>query len=378
VDSKSIFIIYGDDPRAMALEALERADLLGDLRSGMHVGLKPNMVVAKPASSGATTSAAVVDGVIEFLKTHGVGRISILESSGLGHSTSQAYRVTGLEAVARRQGVELVDLKGHPTEEARAGGFSTRVFRKAFEIDYLINLPVVKAHCQTRITCALKNLKGLIPDDEKRRFHSQGIHRPVALLNRMIRQDLIVADGMQGDLSFEEGGTPVPMDRILVAKDPVLLDAFVAQNLGYTVTDVEHVALAASMGVGSADLSKARIMELNRPHQGPRTVRGGGSFRALTRKVEEREACSVCYGSLLFALERLREEGLLDRLASPVRAGQGFRGEAGPGIGIGLCTSGFAKHLAGCPPRALDIVRFLKEMASESPGKKLSLSGGRR
>ena len=45
----------------------------------------------------------------------------------------------------------------------------------------MINLPVLKGHCQTLITCALKNNKGLIPNAEKRRFHTLGAassHRP--------------------------------------------------------------------------------------------------------------------------------------------------------------------------------------------------------
>ena len=33
-------------------------------------------------------------------------------------------------------------------------------------VDFLINVPVMKGHCQTKITCALKNMKGLIPNSE--------------------------------------------------------------------------------------------------------------------------------------------------------------------------------------------------------------------
>lgn len=45
-----------------------------------------------------------------------------------------------------------------------------KVCQKALEIEYMINLPVVKGHCQTKITCALKNCKGLIPNSEKDGF----------------------------------------------------------------------------------------------------------------------------------------------------------------------------------------------------------------
>ena len=52
------------------------------------------------------------------------------------------------------------------------------VCKRAAEADFLINVPVLKAHCQTLFTCALKNLKGVIPDKEKRRYHTLGYPPP--------------------------------------------------------------------------------------------------------------------------------------------------------------------------------------------------------
>ncbi|MCJ7830160.1 MAG: DUF362 domain-containing protein, partial [Desulfobacterales bacterium] len=229
----TIYVIYGKRPERMVQEALERVDLAAEMDPAMQVGLKPNLVVAQPAALGATTSTELIEGLLAYLHDHGIRRIRIIESSGVGHDTTRAFRVTGLEALAARFGVHLVDLKRSAWETVGACAFQTRVFTEALRQDFLINLPVVKAHCQTGITCALKNLKGLIPDSEKRRYHALGLHEPIARLNQIIRPQCIVADGMQGDLTFEEGGTPVAMDRILIAKDPVLLDSFVAATLGY-------------------------------------------------------------------------------------------------------------------------------------------------
>ncbi len=35
-----------------------------------------------------------------------------------------------------------------------------------------------------------------------------GLHKPIAYLNKILKQDLIVVDGIIGDLNFEEGGKP--------------------------------------------------------------------------------------------------------------------------------------------------------------------------
>ncbi len=75
------------------------------------------------------------------------------------------------------------------------------------------------------MTCALKNMKGLIPNKEKD-IHSLGLHRPIPHLNAGIRQDLLWWIISARDLDFERRGNPVVMNRIAAAADPVLCDAW--------------------------------------------------------------------------------------------------------------------------------------------------------
>ena len=79
----------------------------------------------------------------------------------------------------------------------------------------------------------------------------------------------------------------------------------------------------------------------------------------LLDAVEEVESCSACYGYLMPALDRLKEEGLLKKLDTKIAIGQGFRGKSGT-LGIGNCTAKFACHLKGCPPTETEIYEFLK------------------
>ena len=97
-------------------------------------------------------------------------------------------------------------------------------------------------------------MKGLIPNSEKRRFHSLGLHKPIAHLNMGIRQDFIVVDNICGDLDFEDGGNPVVMNRVLTGRDPVLMDAYVCNLMHYEISDVPYVELAGRLGVGCSEL----------------------------------------------------------------------------------------------------------------------------
>lgn len=362
MDKNQLYVAYGSDAYDTCKQLLPRTGLAEELAAGMKVCLKPNLVVAKPSTSGATTDPGLVSAVIEFLQEHGVKDITIAESAWVGEKTGRAFKVCGYEELSRRYGVPLVDLKKDRVVTVSAGKYDIKVAHTVLAADYLINMPVLKAHCQTRLTCALKNLKGCIPDAEKRRFHGLGLHEPIVRLNTLVRTNLVIVDGLVGDLTFEEGGTPVRMDRIIAARDPVLADAYAAGLIGYDTGDIEYIGLAERLGVGSANLAEAEVVEINRCTAGRVDLAASPKARNLARWIEEREACSACYGTLVHALARLEERGKLDHWRHKVRVGQGFKGVADNGIGIGMCTGECKHHLPGCPPAAHKVVKFLEEM----------------
>jgi uncharacterized protein (DUF362 family) len=355
-----IHVIYGSDCRKMIYEMLENIQLIKDLNVDMHIGIKPNLVVAKPAKEGATTSPAIVEGVIQYLQNHGCKNISIMEGSWVGDSTKRAFKVCGYEDLAQRYKVPLYDLKEDPSVVKQVGDLELHVCQKPLQVDFLINIPVLKAHCQTLMTCALKNLKGCIPDKEKRRFHTLGLTKPIGYLAKAIPMGLIIVDGMAGDLTFEEGGNPVQMDRIIVGKDPVLMDTYAASLLGYTKEDIEYIGVAESMGVGSSDLAAATIQEYDVGLKKSSGFKPSNKVRHLTQKVIAKSACSACYGSLVHALQRLDDKEILKTIKQPIYIGQDFQGQELQGIGIGRCTSKCTQNVTGCPPTATDIIKFIE------------------
>ena len=99
--------------------------------------------------------------------------------------------------------------------------------------------------------------------------------------------------------------------------------------------------------------------ELNSPADLPQKFTPSRRANALARHVNAKNACSACYGSLIFALNRLDELGALPR--ETLHIGQGYQGQQAEGIGIGRCCAGFSRCLKGCPPQAKDIVDFFAE-----------------
>ncbi|WP_378951573.1 DUF362 domain-containing protein [Pelosinus sp. sgz500959] len=360
MNKNEIHVIYGSDSRKMTYEILEKIELIKELNVDMQIGIKPNLVVAKPAKEGATTSPSIVEGVIQYLQNHGCKNISIMEGSWVGDNTKRAFKVCGYEEIAKKYNVPLYDLKEDTSIVKKVRDLDLHVCKKPLQVDFLINIPVLKAHCQTLMTCALKNLKGCIPDKEKRRFHALGLTKPIGYLAKAIPMGLIIVDGMAGDLTFEEGGNPVQMDRVIVGKDPVLMDTYAASLLGYTKEDIEYIGVAENMGVGSSNLAMAKIQEYDAQLKKSSDFKPSNKVRYLTKKVIAQSACSACYGSLVHALQRLDERDLLQKIKKPIYIGQDFQGKELQGIGIGRCTSKCMQSVPGCPPTAADIIKELE------------------
>ncbi|MFR7971713.1 MAG: DUF362 domain-containing protein [Lacrimispora saccharolytica] len=358
--SNELLMIYGTEYKEMAKQLLEAADLAGRIPdAGSRIGLKPNLVSPSEASWGATTHPEIVAGTIEYLKEHGFENLVILEGSWVGDKTADAFEVCGYDRLVREYGVEFIDTQKDSFHTKDCAGMELEICDSVEHLDFLINLPVLKGHCQTKITCALKNMKGLIPNREKRHFHGMGLHRPIAHLNVGIRQDFILVDNICGDLDFEDGGNPVVMNRLIAAVDPVLCDAYVCRMLNYETEEVPYLRMAEELGVGNADLSSLEIRALNEPEQ-ETVVPGERKIVELQDAVEEVESCSACYGYLIPALDRLKQEGLLEQLDTRIAIGQGYRQKTGH-LGIGRCTSCFEHSLKGCPPTEEQMYEFLKD-----------------
>ena len=364
MENTEILAIYGTEYKEMTKRLLEEADLASRIPDQeCHIGIKPNLVSPSEPSWGATTHPEIVAGIIEYLQERGFKDLVILEGSWVGDKTEDTARLCGYYDLSEKYGVEFLDMQKDAYETYDCQGLELNICDEAMKLDFLINVPVMKGHCQTKITCALKNMKGLIPNSEKRRFHAMGLHKPIAHLATGIHQDFIVVDNICGDWDFEDGGNPVIMNRIMAAADPVLCDAFMAHLMGYELQEIPYIQMAADLGAGLEDWELAEFRELNLPEE-KAVLPKKRKIVELQDAVEEVESCSACYGYLIPALQKLKEEGLLKELKEKICIGQGFRGKTGR-LGIGQCTRKFQKFQKGCPPTEEEIYRFLKDYIQE-------------
>ena len=370
----------GEGPtRADIDSAVRRAvALAGGLPPGVCPGatvlVKPNVCIASPSGSGVVTDAAVTEAVTRLVLERGPARVVIGEGSSVGYDfpgrmdSLHCLAVSGTAEVAERLGVELVDLNRDALVEVALddalvmGTFG--VARTAWEADVTISVPVLKTHVRTGITCGLKNTKGVLPGDEKKRTHRLGLDRAIVDLNRAVKPDFTVVDAIVG----LEGTHQVPEDRVplgcvIAGADVVAVDTVCAAMAGFDVDTILHVKLAAEAGLGNGDLAQIELRGERIEDVARRFVRwheaAGDRFGGAT--IIEQDACTGCVGELVSTILYLGRAGFEDRLADLTLI-MGTPHDVGPVSGavvvLGKCARSFGDRgsfVPGCPPHAFAI-----------------------
>ena len=353
-----IYEVFGTNAHEMTMTLMQASNAAAMIPKGASIALKPNLVLAGEPETGATTHPGVLSGCIAYLQGEGFSNICVMEGSWVGDRTDRAMKHCGYDRVCEKYGVPFYDLKKDKTRTVHTPLRDMEITSRALDTDFLIDLPVLKGHCQTLMTCGLKNLKGCLPDREKRRFHADGLIEPIAALGATLKPALTIVDSICGDLNFEEGGNPVQTNRMYLGTDPVQIDAYGCRLMGLQIEDVPYIQLAEKWGAGSTTIRDGDIITLNEPAESRTYPAPSGIVRSLTCQVKADSACSACYASLVRGLYMAQEEGL--RVRKEIAIGQAYRGKSIKGLGVGNCCAGADCCVKGCPPTASDVLAMLR------------------
>lgn len=266
--------------------------------------LKPNLVNASLSQTGATTNPFVLKGIAEAAKMAGAKKIIIAESSFLGEDTKKAFEVNKLNEYFDSSRVHLVDFKReeYVTVPIETGKVLHRIKLPVsfLEADVIINVPVMKTHDVLPVSLGLKNMKGVLRDTDKRRFHKIGLEQAMIDLNKVVMPDLVFYDGLVG----MEGHGPIHGEPanlgVLIASRNILGAELTAANvMGFELNELDYLRKAESDGLGvltSIDITGDSIESVRRPFK-----RAGIVYDNLNKygiRVFDNMACSGCRSTL--------------------------------------------------------------------------------
>ncbi len=315
--------------RSAVADAISRVCDLSSLVRGRTVVLKPNVFAPRPAPT--TTDPRVVAAVGELCRDAGAKRVIVAEGRSIStakyrtaaNSTRGCFELTGMLAAVEDAGLEIVYLEDDEFVEVELP--EAQVLRRAhvprtiLDADVFINLPVMKIHSLTLVTLAVKNLHGIVSDEDKLYGHC---YRDFSLackltdLLRIRRIDLNVLDALVGqEADHSAQGRPVEMGLILASADAVALDAVAGAVMGLAPDEVDTTRIAAEAGLGEGDLRKIEVLgetieSVRRPFARPDVELSEEKFPGL--RVYAGDYCRSCSYYIRRGLDRLKAEGLLD------------------------------------------------------------------
>ena len=247
--------------------ALEWVDWKELIPSSARVFLKPNLTWSRPMP-GVTTTPELIEAVVQAIKSH-TSHIIIGESDGGYHSfdAEEALESHGLYDIAKRYGVQVINLSDLPSEEASAtvGGDRVTVELPSLllrDVDVFITLPVPKVHVMTRVSLAFKNQWGCIPKTMRLRNHPQFVEKIIAI-NKLLKPRIAIFDGTYFlDRTGPMIGDPVRMNLLVAANDIGAGSLACCRIMNIDPWKVKHFTLARQEGMFPNSLDE---VVLNQP-----------------------------------------------------------------------------------------------------------------
>jgi uncharacterized protein (DUF362 family)/ferredoxin len=257
------------DPAAVR-DALRRAlEPLGGIESfirpGQRVLLKPNLLSAKDPKRAITTHPNLVEAVAEEVRRAGAVPFVGDSPGGAIRGIKRVWANTGMEEMARRADLELVNFEASGSRGIRFGSYTFYVAKPVLDADAIINLPKLKTHSLTLLTCALKNMFGVMPGFRKGEQHKL-YPKPAEFaamlvhLYKLVTPSLTIVDAalaMEGN--GPSSGTPKWLGLLMAGEDGVAIDAAAARIMGFPGGFIDTTRIAADMGLGEGSYEGLRL-----------------------------------------------------------------------------------------------------------------------
>jgi len=246
-------------------------DNIGGLNSMIHSGDKVFIKInhlspPSPPEKGIVTHPVFTEAVIILLKETGA---DITVGDDIEEDGEDGFKISGYREMCRRHGVRLVNLRQAGFAEKTCDGkilkniYTSKIVAEA---DVIINLPKLKTHSLAVFTGGIKNMYGIIPAGQRRRFHSDYLNpdefaQMLVDIYLVVRPQLTIIDGV---ISMEgEGpgsGNIKNLGLILASRDGAALDAVAGGIIGLKPEDVLTTRYAGERGLGVCDLQNIDVV----------------------------------------------------------------------------------------------------------------------
>jgi uncharacterized protein (DUF362 family) len=261
--------LMGGTPDAMFdLGIQELGGMSTFIHKGQKVLIKPNIGWDVIPELAGNTNPILVKRIIEHCFKAGAKEVYIFDHTC--DNWVNCYKNSGIEKAAKGAGAKVVsgNSENYYQQIEIPGGVklkSAKVHELLLETDVFINVPILKDHDSTRMTCCLKNMMGVVWD--RGYWHGNNLNQCIAdyalfekkpALNVIDCYNVMVKHGPRG-VSKED---VVQMKSQIITTDWVAGDTAAARMLGVETERIEYIPIAHKMGLGNMKLETLNIKRI--------------------------------------------------------------------------------------------------------------------
>jgi uncharacterized protein (DUF362 family) len=335
ITCSKVAIVRDDD---MECRTARAASLIGGVErvvgKGDRVLVKPNMVGGLPPEVGETTHPEVVAALVKSALDAGAKEAIVGESEPhvpleklrrrfvnrpfpqISETLYERYK-----RVVEKAGGRFIDFNvdGWETVEVPDPVFfeKVRVARALLDCDVFISVPALKTHHLTGITVAIKNLYGVIPREDKRKYHRlDKVEEAIVDLNQIRSSDMVIVDGTRTILHWgmvDEYLETHQLNLTIAGFDPVAVDAVSSKLLGIDPRSLRFLSWAERKGLGTANLDEIEVvgMSIDEAYQGNMMTSVDYMHKRLSHiRLVNCGACTGCFGRIATAVRRVDDSGM--------------------------------------------------------------------
>jgi uncharacterized protein (DUF362 family) len=257
--------------------------------SGDNALIKPNYGSHRIYPTGSDPHFLIL--IAGLLKKNAASKVAICDSSDAYvlnryNDHEHVFKTNNVFEIGKKAGVEVVCV--HPKDEKLYVPVYSEKWKVYPEIkaiprmlnaSVVINQPMLKKHIAAHMTCAIKNFFGAVYQPQRIDAHNklkngdrESFMQATAEFADVIKPELNIVDARKiltvHGPSFKEKSVIKDINKIIICGDIVATDAYCAQILDANdeTFSKEQISLtlqyAEKLGLGTADLSKVKIIEL--------------------------------------------------------------------------------------------------------------------
>ncbi len=239
---------YQPDLIKAAIESFLSSPRSFRLDNAKTVLIKPNLLGAFAPEKAVTTHPVVLEALIKYLLEIGK-EVWLGDSPGGSGNVKQIWQVTGMQELADKYPIKLVNLASFGVQEFDINGCKLQISKIVWQVDAVISVSKYKTHSLMAYTGAIKNLYGLVPGMVKTEYHklypdTDGFGHMIASLHKTIKHRITyhIMDGIIGmEGAGPSAGKPRNFGLLFGSSSAPALDYIASSYMGFQLKQVKYL-----------------------------------------------------------------------------------------------------------------------------------------